>query len=269
VGVCLLLAAACAGAGCTKPKPSAKVETQQGAREMVIRLRDNVTLKLIRLPAGDFLMGSFDTEAGHSDDEGPVRAVALSKPFYIGVTEITQEQFEAVCEENPSTFKGARNPVEEISWEDAQVFCRELSRLTGKKFRLPTEAEWEYACRSGTRTTYCNGDGAEDLKKVGWFCFDPNVVKAARPVAGLQPNAWGLYDMHGNVWEWCSDWYGEGTYAADESRRDPQGPPGGTERVLRGGSWADEAEDCRAAYRDSQPPAYCDDDIGFRIVCED
>jgi formylglycine-generating enzyme required for sulfatase activity len=265
----LLLAIAMVCTGCRKTKPDAKVEVQQNHREMVVHLGHNVTMRLMLLPAGQFKMGSPDAEEGRGEDEGPVRLVTLSKPFYIAVTEVTQDQYEAVMSDNPSTFEGGANPVEEVSWEKAVAFCEKLSSISGKTFRLPTEAEWEYACRAGTRTAYCRGDRQEDLMKVGWFCFDATVVKTTRPAASLQANPWGLYDMHGNIWEWCSDWYAEDYYAARNNQLDPIGPTTGTERILRGGSWSDDPEDCRSAYRESQPPDYADDDIGFRIVCQD
>jgi formylglycine-generating enzyme required for sulfatase activity len=266
---CLLLAASLAATGCTKPKPVAKAEVKQSGREMVVHLRNDITMKLVLAPAGKFMMGSPDNEPNRDKDEGPRRTVTVGKPFFVGVTEVTQEQYEAVMEDNPSTFQGPRNPVEEVSWEDAVAFCKELSRLTGRKFHLPTEAQWEYACRAGTQSLYHSGGGLADLKRVGQFASDPANVKSTRPVAGLEANAWGLYDMHGNVWEWCSDWYGEGWYADDRQAADPTGPATGSERIIRGGSWSDDPQDCRCAVRECQPPGYTDDDIGFRVVCDE
>jgi len=267
--VCLLLAAAMVATGCTKPKPVAKAVLTQSGREMVVRLRNDVTMKLVLVPAGSFLMGSPDNEPNRDRDEGPRRTVTLGKGFFVGVTEVTQEQYEAVMEDNPSTFQGPRNPVEEVSWEDAVAFCKELSRLSGRNFHLPTEAQWEYACRAGTQTIYHSGNSLEQLKQVGCFASDPANVKSTRPVASLAANAWGLYDMHGNVWEWCSDWYTADAYGTGGNVTDPAGPASGSERILRGGSWSDEPQDCRSAVRECQPPGYSDDDIGFRVVCDE
>ena len=158
--------------------------------------------------------------------------VTITKPFYMGKYVVTQEQYEAIMGNNPSHFKGAQNPVEMVSWDDAQAFCQKLSKKSGKTVRLPTEAEWEYACRAGTSTKYYSGDSEEDLKRVAWY--EANSNDTTHPVGQKEPNKFGLYDMHGNVWQWCQDWYGD--YTANEVA-DPQGPAQGASRVLRGGSW--------------------------------
>ena len=184
--------------------------------------------------------------ANGADDERPVHTVRISKPFYLGIHEVTQGQWETVMGNNPSQFKGdANRPVETVSWEEVQKFIDKLNtREGGTKYRLPTEAEWEYAARAGSTTAYSFGDDSSQLGKYAW-CGD-NAGNTTYPVGKLQPNAWGLYDMHGNVWEWVQDWYGK--YAA-ETVTDPQGPASGSARVIRGGSWSNGAGNCRSAYR--------------------
>jgi formylglycine-generating enzyme required for sulfatase activity len=167
---------------------------------------------------------------------------------------------------NPSYFKGAENPVEQVSWEDAVEFCRKLSELSAEKaagnvYRLPTEAQWEYACRAGTTTQFSFGDDESDLGDYAWY--RENSASKAHPVGGKQPNAWGLYDMHGNVWEWCQDWYDDYPSGAVT---DPTGPADGSGRVIRGGGWDFIAEICRSAYRSGFGPSFRSlSDCGFRV----
>ena len=210
-------------------------------------------------------MGSPASENDRDEDEFPQR-VTLAKSFYLGVTEVTQEQYRRVLEVNPSRFKCPQNPVESVSWKDAVQFCRKLSAMPAAKtaghvYRLPTEAEWEYACRSGTTTAYGFGDDASRLGDYGWF--GSNSGSKTHPVGEKKPNAWGLYGMHGNVWEWCQDWYGE--YPSG-SATDPTGATSGSYRVLRGGGWYGSARDCRSAYRNRNSPVYRSDDLGFRVL---
>ena len=164
---------------------------------------------------------------------------------------------------NPSRFKGdANRPVEMVSWEEVQKFIDELNpREGGAKYRLPTEADWEYAARAGSQTAYSFGDDSRQLGKYGWF--RGNADNTTHPVGQLQPNAWGLYDMHGNVWEWVQDWRGQ--YTA-EPVTDPQGPVSGLARVIRGGWWSGEARSCRAAYREAGARDYRNDNLGFRLL---
>lgn len=186
---------------------------------------NSIGMKFKLIPAGTFTMGD--------DNDAP--EVTLSKSFSLGIHEVTQSQYERVMGNNPSGFKGANNPVEQVSWEDAVEFCRKLSELpaekaAGRVYRLPTEAEWEYACRAGTTTKYSFGDDDSELGNYAWF--KGNSGNTSHPVGGKKPNAWGLYDMHGNVWEWCQDWYGDypsGTVT------DPMGATSGSYRVNRGG----------------------------------
>jgi len=195
------------------------------------------------------------------DDEKPAHEVTLTKPFYMGKFEVTQEQYQQVMGTNPSAFKGRDLPVEQVSWDEAQEFCKKAGEKTGLAVRLPTEAEWEHACWAGTKTTYYTGDAEADLDRAAWW--DKNSGNTTHPVGQKVPNAWGVYDMHGNVWEWCGDWYE--TYKAKEAV-DPQGPAQGQYRVLRGGSWGFSPRYCRSAYRRRSNPGYRSDYIGFRVV---
>ena len=218
-------------------------------------VRNSIGMELKLLPAGVFTMGDKDDEHG----------VMLTKPFMIGVHEVTQEQYEQVMGINPSDFRGSNNPVENVSWEDAVEFCRELSALPSEKaaghvYRLPTEAEWEYACRAGTTTAYNFGDDDSELGDYAWI--RENSGRTTHPVGGKKPNAWGLYDMHGNVWEWCQDWYKaypRGTVT------DPTGATSGSLRVTRGGCWCSAAGGVRSAERYGYVPSIRVDLYGFRV----
>ena len=214
------------------------------AKEIV--LGGGITMKLVLIPAGKFMMGSPDSEQGRNKSEGPQHEVVISKPFYMGVTEVTQAQYEAVMGTNPSNFKDATNPVEMVSLTDATEFCKKLSEKTGQAVRLPTEAEWEYACRAGSNTRFSFGDSDSILGDYAWW--QSNSGGKTHPVGQKKPNAWGLYDMHGNVWEWCANWLG--SYSSG-SATDPRGPGSGGYRVLRGGSWSSrDADSFRCAFRD-------------------
>jgi formylglycine-generating enzyme required for sulfatase activity len=193
-------------------------------------------------------------------------ALTLTRPFYLGVYQVTQEQYERVMGNNPSDFKGARNPVEMVSWEDAVVFCQKLSALpeekaAGRVYRLPTEAEWEYACRAGSTTEYSFGDNESQLADYAWY--DQNSGEQTHPVGEKKPNPWGFYDMHGNVREWCAD------RSADYPKgavSDPRGPKEGPFRVSRGGGWLNGAASCRSAERCGSLPSDAFDDNGFRLA---
>jgi formylglycine-generating enzyme required for sulfatase activity len=215
-------------------------------------------MTFVRIPAGEFRMGSTD---GH-DDERPVHTVRISQPFYLGIHAVTQGQWEVVMD-NPSRFTGDPNrPVERVSWEDVQAFISRLNAREGRTlYRLPTEAEWEYAVRAGSTTAYCFGDHSHRLGEYAWY--SENASGQTHPVGTRQPNVWGLYDMHGNVWEWVQDWYGK--YTA-EPVTDPQGPASGSFRVVRGGSWRDDARLGRSAYRDDGAPGTRVDILGFRLL---
>ena len=189
-----------------------------------------------------------------------VSEVTISKPFYMGIYPVTQEQWYVVMGTNPSRFTGPNRPVEQVSWDDAQSFLKKLSEKDGAKYRLPTEAEWEYACRAGTKTAYYWGDEWDD--DYGWCHV--NSSERTQDVGMKKPNPWGLYDMSGNVWEWCQDWYDR--YPPLSSVTDPKGPASGERRVLRGGSWGNFPENCRSAHRSRSAPAGRGPDGGFRVV---
>lgn len=228
---------------------------------------NSIGMSLKLLPAGRFQMGSTSGDS----DEKPVHEVTLTAPFYVGVYEVTQEQYERVMGTNPSSFKGrAKNPVENVSWKAAVEFCGKLSAMraeksSGRVYRLPSEAEWEYACRSGTTTAFSFDTDPAQLGDYAWF--KDNSGRSTHPVGKKQPNGWGLYDMHGNVWEWCQDWKTD--YSSD-SVTNPKGPPSGSTRVYRGGSWRSKARSCRSAdrFKHIRPPGYRDNRLGFRVALE-
>jgi len=218
---------------------------------------NSIGVKFVLIPSGEFMMGSKDT--GGDSDEQPVHRVRISRPFYMGIHEVTQRQWEAVMGSNPSHFKGADRPVEQVSWVDVQTFIGKLNDREGRNvYRLPTEAEWEYACRAGTTGAY-----AGDLASMGWYA--DNSDNRTHPVGRKRANAWGLYDMHGNVWEWVGDWYA-GNYYKNSPRADPIGPSSGSYRVLRGGGWNLNAALCRSADRNLNAPVVRYGSLGFRLV---
>ena len=224
-------------------------------------LRNSIGMELKLIPAGAFTMG----QAGGEADESPHK-VMLTKPFYIGVYELTNAQWKRVMGTTPSRWKDDDRPVEQVSWSDAVKFCSRLSERPEEKahnrvYSLPTEAEWEYACRAGSTTQFSFGDGSSELNAYGWF--DKNSGKETHPVGRKKPNAWGLYDMHGNVWEWCSDFYGDMSMNAVT---DPRGPLSGLHPVYRGGSWYYAAHRCRSAKRDGTDRSNRYDNVGFRLL---
>ena len=248
-------------------------------KDLVLSLGGGISMKLTLVPAGRFVMGSPKTEAGREDDEGPQHEVTIApggRGFYLGVTEVTQAQWEAVMGPGPWKGKsygqaGADLAANYVSHADATAFCAKLAARVKMDIRLPTEAEWEYACRAGTSTAYCFGDDP-DSRLIGTCAwYDRNAKDAGRnhaqKVAQKKPNAWGLYDMHGNVWEWCADWYGPNPYSAGPVR-DPSGPATGSWRVARGGSWYSRASDCRSANRAKISPSLHYGDDGFRVAAD-
>jgi formylglycine-generating enzyme required for sulfatase activity len=223
---------------------------------------NSIGMEFVLIPAGEFMMGSSDADKEAFDNEKPQHRVTISQPFYLGKYTVTQAQWEAVMGSNPSGFKGRNNPVENVSWDDVQEFIKKLNQKEGgNKYRLPTEAEWEYAARAGTTSRYSFGDDAEALGRYAWYWG--NSGKTTHPVGGKEPNGLGLYDMHGNVWEWVQDWYGG--YAGSLAT-DPRGPSSGSYRVIRGGSWIINAGYCRSAYRGLNTPDDRDNSVGFRLA---
>ena len=229
---------------------------------MSIALDGGVKMDFVLILPGSFMMGSGKR---WSEVEKPVHEVMMTHPFFMGVFEVTQAQWKAVMGGNPAHFKGDDLPVEQVSWEDCQRFIEKLKAKVGGGLicRLPTEAEWEYACRAGSKTEYAFGEDETALGEYAWY--NENSEKKTHPVGHKEPNAWGLYDMHGNVWEWCADWYG--SYAAT-SIRDPKGPESGSERVVRGGGdWCTSAVNSRSAFRGKSTPGNRYSGLGFRVVC--
>ena len=279
---------------------------------------NSIKMRLVYIRPGKFIMGSPASEQGRFDNEGPAREVEISKPFYIGSHEVSVAQFEEFVRDagyrteaekdgrggtgynaelksfevrksqytwkNPGFPQQPSHPVGSVSWNDAMAFCSWLSHREGKTYDLPTEAEWEYACRAGTQTRFSSGDSDASVEE---YCnlsdqtlkplLGPNGTKGmgfapwrdgypfTAPVGSFKPNAWGLYDMHGNVWEWCKDWY-EMNYYMEGPGHDPQGPATGTSRVLRGGSFYDSVRVCRSAQRKSNLPHIRGIYLGFRVV---
>jgi len=210
-------------------------------------------MQIVSVPGGTFLMGSPLSEAGRDQDEGPQNEVTVQS-FSIGKYEVTQKQYKAVMGTNPLSFQGDDLPVDSVSWNDAVDFCRKLSQITGREYRLPTEAEWEYASRAKT-----SGPFAGNVDATTWY--DANSGNRTHSVGQKEPNGFGLYDMNGNVWEWCQSKYKPYPYRADDGREDLQTTD---VRVMRGGSWRSPQKGCRSAYRRRVPPD--DRTIGFRIV---
>jgi formylglycine-generating enzyme required for sulfatase activity len=273
-------------------------------------MTNSLGMNLLLIPRGKFVMGSPKGEEDHLDEELQ-HEVEITQPYYLGKHEVTVGQFKAFVKdanyltEAEKDGKGGRafdgkefvqkpeftwknlhfaqaddHPVVVVSWNDAVAFCAWLSKKEGKTYRLPTEAEWEYACRGGTKTRFGSGDREADLKAVAniadaalkakwaeatWAVKWDDGFAFTAPVGRFQANAFGLHDMHGNVWEWCADWYGE-DYYGKSPRQDPPGPAKGTDRVARGGAWSTQPKFCRSAYRDWHEPDYRSDCVGFRVV---
>ena len=212
----------------------------------------DVSFTMVAVQGGTFQMGAAADDEDADDDEKPQHAVTLAD-YYIGATEVTQALWKAVMDNNPSYFIGDDLPVENVSWNDCQEFIAKLNEATGMTFRLPTEAEWEYAARGGNKSGGFTYAGSNTLAEVAWY--KENSENQTHAVAGKKPNELGLYDMSGNVYEWCSDWY-NADYYADSPSSSPQGPETGSRRVLRGGGWNAGPRGCRASFRNSNTPGY-------------
>jgi formylglycine-generating enzyme required for sulfatase activity len=219
--------------------------------------------EMIFVEAGTFTMGCTNDDNDCLSNEFPVHEVTLTKDYYIGKYEVTQAQWKAVMGDNPSYFEGDDYPVEMVSWDDVQTFIAKLNQLTGKNYRLPTEAEWEYACRGGKSSANYKYAGSNNINDVAWYgAFSGgNSGNATHSVGKKQPNELGIYDMSGNVWEWCNDWYG---VYSDEAQTNPQGINESSKRVIRGGCYYYSAMYCRVARR-GQFNA-CDFNLGFRVA---
>jgi formylglycine-generating enzyme required for sulfatase activity len=269
--------------------PDVVLSTSSEAESLIT---NSIGMNLALIPAGEFLMGSPVDEAKREDVEGPQHRVQITQAFYMGVYEVTQAEYQRVMKRNPSFYSHTgggkswvrgldtdRFPVESVSWQDATAFCAALSALpeeanAGRKYRLPTEAEWEYACRAGTTSPFHYGSSLSSSQANFKGSIPYGVAAKGRfighptPVGSYQPNAFGLFDMHGNVWEWCQDWYGPDYYASSPAD-DPRGPTSGSRHVMRGGGWGVSAMLCRSAHRNSkvEPIAYLYSS-GFRVVME-
>ena len=246
---------------------------QQQAKLFTEDLGNGITLEMVEIPGGDFLMGSPEGEEGRYSNESPQHRVTVS-PFAMGKFEVTQAQWKAIAKlpkvkvylyADPSHFKGSDRPVERVSWNDAIEFCDRLSHKTGKAYRLPSEAEWEYACRAGTTTPFYFGE------TLSTNLANYNNSGQTIAVGKFPPNAFGLYDMHGNVWEWCADnWHDnyrgtptDGSAWLEVGDRNPHRKP----QTLRGGAWTYSQRYCRSAYRCGGIQAFRNSDTGFRVIC--
>lgn len=219
-------------------------------------------MELVLIPAGEFMMGSPSEEQGRYDDEGPVHEVTIKNSFYMGKYPVTQKQWKRVMGNNPSNFKGEARPVESVSWKEVQTFVQKLNEKEGAdKYRLPSEAEWEYACRAGTQTRYSFGDDESKLNEYAWY--DKNSGSETHPVGQKKPNSWDLYDMHGNVWEWVQDgWHSNYNGAPSDGSAWEDGS--GSYRVDWGGRWSSRARGCRSAVRDDPEGRF--NGLGFRLL---
>ena len=236
---------------------------------LTLTLPGDVEMELVRIPAGRFLMGSPDAEQDREPGEGPQHEVTISKAFYLGRHEVTHAQWKAVTGSvrDNSGFDGSNydSPMQATSWNEVQEFLEQLNALGLGTFRLPTEAEWEYAARAGTTTRFYWGDDPEYVEIADYAWYDENAEGEAHDAGEKKPNAWGLYDMSGNAWEWCEDWYGP---YSGEDQVDPRGPETGTARVFRGGEWFNPPEKARSAYRGSFVPDSWLYFGGLRVVKE-
>ena len=218
---------------------------------------------MVYVQGGTFMMGATAEQGSDAwDSEKPAHQVTLSS-FSIGRYEVTQEEWQTVMGSNPSEFKGSRKPVEQVSWNDCKSFISKLNSITGKNFRLPTEAEWEFASRGGIKSQGYKYSGSNNLNSVAWY--NDNSGNTTHDVGQKSPNELGIYDMSGNVWEWCQDWY-DINYYSSSPQTNPTGPSSGSRRVVRGGSWNFIARSCRVSGRDGSSPGSRGGGLGFRLA---
>lgn len=263
--------------GCERKAATAASERSETVSTGAALQEPSASTGMVKLPGGNYVMGDKD------EIDAPPHEVSVS-PFYMDAYLVTQEHYQRIMGENPSRWKGERNPVEQVRWSDAVKFCNKRSESEGLEpcydletwacnfnatgYRLPTEAEWEYACRAGTTTRYFFGNSPSDLKDYSWF--EKNSGGHPHPVGLKQPNPWGLYDICGNVWEWCNDFYHVDYYNRSDAEN-PKGPAQGDTKVVRGGGWRFSDDTCRSGYRYNENPGYVDacfgyDIYGFRCV---
>ncbi len=254
----------------TRPKHEATISLlrELHSKPVSVDIGNGIQIQLVLVPQGEFSMGSPDNEQGREANEGPQRAVKITSPFWMAVTEVTQVQYQTIIGNNSGATPNVEYPVE-VSWNEAANFCDKLSGIIGHSVRLPSEAEWEYACRAGTTTRFSFGDNENLIGDYAWFRTNAYDIDEnyAHAVAHKKPNPWGLYDMHGNLWEWCNDWYGDKN-SSTETLIDPNGPSSGEYRVLRGGSWFSAARHCRSASRYWLAPDGKENIVGFRVVVD-
>jgi eukaryotic-like serine/threonine-protein kinase len=263
----------------TRPEPDEAREPVR-AIETSEEIVNSIAMKLVLIPAGEFLMGSPLRQRGTSKEEKPQHVVRITRPFYMGMTEVTRGEFcrfvgdtgyQTEAEkrgghktwQDPGFEQTDEHPVVNVSWNDAVAFAEWLSQKEGPTYRLPTEAEWEYACRAGTTTRYSFGDDQSQLGEYAWF--EGNSGDRTHPVGQKKANAWGLFDMHGNVWEWCWDWYADDYYKRSPTD-DPRGPDEACTRVFRGGSWNIGPDYARSAFRMAYLPEHRFNGLGFRLA---
>ena len=246
--------------------PSQEEDSMASGGSLELDLGNGITMAFVQVAAGAFNMGSENIERDRESDEGPVRRVQITKSFYLSKYEVTQDQYMAVMGNNPSNFSGMNLPVEQVSWNDAVAFCQKLSGKTGRSYRLPTEAEWEYACRAGAETRFYWGDDTSYSQIGDYAWYTSNSGGRTHAVGQKMPNKWGLHDMLGNVWEWCADRYA-GSYQ-NMPMVDPEGPSSGMSRVLRGGCCYYGARQCRSAFRHRDSPGNRRNHGGFRVALE-
>lgn len=243
------------------PSPASSINAAAKSNTLTIHLKKGINIELVKVEAGNFTMGATSAKEKPDDNEKPAHEVSLSRNYYIGKYEVTQEVWKAVMGNNPSKFKGTNLPVEMVSWKDCLKFIAKLNRMTGLQFRLPTEAEWEYAARGGNKSKGYQYCGSDNLTEIAWY--NENSGNRTHPVGTKKANELGIYDMSGNVMEWCQDWFG---YYAGSSKKDPVGPYTGTFRINRGGCWLSYPWYCRSLSRNKQSPNDSYFNLGLRLA---